>query len=118
MTTRKTVRIAFASLLLLAASFAAPAASAQTPPASPSKEGNSTGVALQQRGLRGPGAELERRIRGRGTDAEEAIQRRLARALEELAAAAEFDAVLVNDHLEAAGEELERLMGLAPASAM
>ena len=63
MTPRKTVRIAFASLLLLAASFAAPAASAQTPPASPSKEGNSTGVALQQRGLRGPGAELERRIK-------------------------------------------------------
>ena len=63
-------------------------------------------------------AELERRIRGRGTDAEEAIQRRLARAREELAAAAEFDAVLVNDHLEVASEELERLMGLAPASAM
>jgi guanylate kinase len=63
-------------------------------------------------------AELERRIRGRGTDAEEAIQRRLARAREELAAAAEFDAVLVNDHLKAAGEELERLMGLAPGSAV
>ncbi|MEB3261200.1 MAG: guanylate kinase [Cyanobacteriota bacterium] len=57
-------------------------------------------------------AELERRIRGRGTDAEEAIQRRLARAREELAAAAEFDAVLVNDDLEAAGLELERLLGL------
>lgn len=57
-------------------------------------------------------AELERRIRGRGTDAEEAIQRRLARAREELAAAAEFDAVLVNGGLEAAGLELERLMGL------
>ncbi|MEB3318275.1 MAG: guanylate kinase [Cyanobacteriota bacterium] len=59
-------------------------------------------------------AELERRIRGRGTDAEEAIQRRLARARQELEAAAEFDAVLINDNLEAAGLELERLMGLAP----
>lgn len=59
-------------------------------------------------------AELERRIRGRGTDGEEAIQRRLGRARAELAAAAEFDAVLVNDDLTAAGLELERLMGLAP----
>jgi len=58
--------------------------------------------------------ELERRIRGRGTDSEEAIQRRLARAREELAAATEFDAVLVNDDLEATGLELERLMGLGP----
>ncbi|MFN7819086.1 MAG: guanylate kinase, partial [Cyanobacteriota bacterium] len=57
--------------------------------------------------------ELERRIRGRGTEAEEAIQRRLARARQELAAATEFDAVLVNDDLETAGQELERLMGLA-----
>jgi guanylate kinase len=59
-------------------------------------------------------AELERRIRGRGTDAQEAIARRLARAREELAAAAEFDAVLVNDDLAAAGRELERLLGLIP----
>ena len=58
-------------------------------------------------------AELERRIRGRGTDEEEAIQRRLARAHEELAAAEEFDAVVVNGDLEAAGRELEQLMGLA-----
>ncbi|MFI0401308.1 MAG: guanylate kinase [Cyanobium sp.] len=57
--------------------------------------------------------ELERRIRGRGTEAEDAIQRRLARAREELAAAPEFDAVLVNGDLEAAGHELETLMGLA-----
>lgn len=58
-------------------------------------------------------AELERRIRGRGTDAEAAIARRLERARVELAAEAEFDAVLVNDDLEAAVAELERLMGLA-----
>jgi guanylate kinase len=57
--------------------------------------------------------ELERRIRGRGTEGEEAIQRRLARARQELAAAKEFDAVLINDDLETAGRDLERLMGLA-----
>jgi len=58
-------------------------------------------------------AELERRIRGRGTDSEEAIGRRLERARVELAAAPEFDAVLVNGDLNAALVELERLMGLA-----
>jgi guanylate kinase len=61
-------------------------------------------------------SELERRIRGRGTDAEEAIQKRLARAREELAAAREFDALLINDDLENAGRELERLMGLPRTS--
>ncbi len=56
--------------------------------------------------------ELERRIRGRGCDSEEAIQRRLARAREELQAEAEFDAVVVNDDLEQALSELERVSGL------
>jgi guanylate kinase len=58
--------------------------------------------------------ELERRIRGRGTDSEEAIARRLARAREELAAADEFDAVVVNDDLDRALADLERCCGLAP----
>jgi len=56
---------------------------------------------------------LEQRIRGRGTDAEDAIRRRLARAKEELAARDEFDAVVVNDDLDQALAELERLMVLA-----
>lgn len=56
--------------------------------------------------------ELEQRIRGRGTDSEEAIQKRLARARQEVDAQAEFDAVVVNDDLELALAELERLMGL------
>ena len=56
--------------------------------------------------------ELERRIRGRGTDAEEAIQRRLLRAREELSAQDEFDAVVINDDLEAALNQVETLMGL------
>lgn len=59
--------------------------------------------------------ELERRIRGRGTDSEEAIARRLARAREELAAEAEFDAVVVNDDLERALVDLERCCGLPSA---
>jgi guanylate kinase len=57
-------------------------------------------------------AELERRIRGRGTDSEAAIARRLERARVELAAEAEFDAVLVNGELPAALAELERLIGV------
>lgn len=57
--------------------------------------------------------ELEQRIRGRGTDSEEAIQKRLARARLELEAQAEFDAVVVNDDLDVALRELERLMVLA-----
>lgn len=61
-------------------------------------------------------AELERRIRGRGSDSEEAIRRRLERARVELAAEAEFDAVLVNADLDEACEQLERLMLLSPAS--
>ena len=56
--------------------------------------------------------ELEKRIRGRGTEAEEAIQRRLKRAQDELAAQTEFDAVIVNDDLETALAELENKMNL------
>ncbi|MCP9827588.1 guanylate kinase [Synechococcus sp. L2F] len=57
--------------------------------------------------------ELERRIRGRGTDDDSAIERRLRRAREELAAAAEFDAVVMNGDLETAIGELEALLQLA-----
>lgn len=57
--------------------------------------------------------ELERRIRARGTDSAGAIERRLQRARVEVAAAGEFDAVLVNDNLERALQELEGLMGLS-----
>ena len=43
--------------------------------------------------------ELERRLRGRGTDTEEKIQKRLARAREEIRAVREFDYAIVNDVL-------------------
>ncbi|MEX2501103.1 MAG: guanylate kinase, partial [Trueperaceae bacterium] len=45
-------------------------------------------------------AELERRLRGRGTDTEAKIQKRLARAREEILAVDEFDYVIVNDRLD------------------
>ncbi|MCG8589321.1 MAG: guanylate kinase [Proteobacteria bacterium] len=47
-------------------------------------------------------AELERRLKGRGTDSPEAVQRRLAVADRELAAAEIFDYAVVNRDLEAA----------------
>ena len=53
-----------------------------------------------------------RRIGGRGTDAEDAILRLLTRAREELEAQQEFDAVVINDDLESAFKQVERLMGL------
>ncbi len=56
--------------------------------------------------------ELERRIRGRGTNSEEDINNRLKRAKDELAAKDEFDAIVINDDLDAAANELEELMGL------
>tara|TARA_Y100001968_G_scaffold314963_1_gene340986 strand:- start:5433 stop:5996 length:564 start_codon:yes stop_codon:yes gene_type:complete len=53
--------------------------------------------------------ELEKRIRGRGTEIEEDIQKRLQRALEELNAINEFDAVVINDSFDKALSELDRL---------
>jgi guanylate kinase len=55
-------------------------------------------------------AELERRLRGRGTDGEEKIQRRLARARDEIQAVREFDYVVVNDALEAAAATFRALL--------
>src|SRR5436305_501109 len=52
---------------------------------------------------------LRQRLIGRGTDSEEQVGRRLARAEEELAARSEFKHVIVNDDLERAVAELERL---------
>lgn len=55
-----------------------------------------------------PSAEaLRERLIGRGTDPPEQIERRLAAAERELAAAAEFAHVVVNDDLEGAIDELE-----------
>ena len=50
--------------------------------------------------------ELERRLRARGTEPEAALQRRLSRAREELAAAHHFDVEVVNDDLDRCVEEV------------
>jgi guanylate kinase len=52
---------------------------------------------------------LRERLVGRDTDSAEVIERRLARAKEELAARQEFKRVIVNDDLDRAVEELVRL---------
>ena len=57
-------------------------------------------------------AELEKRIRGRGTESEESIRDRLEIAKKELDAKKEFNAVVINDDLDRAFEEIEDLMGL------
>jgi guanylate kinase len=51
-------------------------------------------------------AVLETRLRERGTEDEASISRRLATAVEEIAAAHEYDKVIVNDDLEVAVQEL------------
>ncbi|GAC1521482.1 MAG: guanylate kinase [Thermoleophilaceae bacterium] len=53
---------------------------------------------------------LRERLEARGTDAPEQIERRLARAREELAARPEFEHVIVNDDLH---EAVDRLVALA-----
>lgn len=55
-------------------------------------------------------AELERRLRGRGTDSEEKIQKRLARAREEIRALREFDYLIINDEVGRAVDEFESII--------
>jgi len=54
--------------------------------------------------------ELVRRLVGRGTEGPEERERRLATAKVELAAAAEFDHVIVNDDVQRATDELVRVI--------
>lgn len=55
-------------------------------------------------------AELERRLRGRGTDSEEVVALRLANARRELAAASEYDYLVVNDSLVEAVETVRSII--------
>jgi guanylate kinase len=55
-------------------------------------------------------AELERRLTARATEPPEVVHRRLEVARAELAAEGEFDAVVVNDEIEAAADRLVALM--------
>jgi guanylate kinase len=54
-------------------------------------------------------AALRERLAGRGTDSPEEIERRLETAKQELEAQQEFKHVVVNEDLESAEEELERI---------
>ncbi|WP_430814689.1 guanylate kinase [Carboxylicivirga sp. RSCT41] len=54
--------------------------------------------------------ELRKRLVNRGTDSAEKIEMRIAKAEEELAYAAEFDKVIVNDNLEQALESTEKAL--------
>jgi guanylate kinase len=55
-------------------------------------------------------AVLRERLEGRGTDPEDAIEQRLRTAEVELAARSEFPLEVVNDDLQKAADELERLV--------
>ncbi len=55
-------------------------------------------------------AELAQRLRGRGTETDEAIARRLRRAQTEVAAAGEFDHVVVNDDAARAADEVAAII--------
>lgn len=47
-------------------------------------------------------AELERRLKARARDSDEVVSRRMAKAADEISHWAEYDYVIVNDHLDAA----------------
>lgn len=54
--------------------------------------------------------QLESRLRKRGKDSESAIEQRLARAKEEIAAKDEFEIRVINDNLADAVKEIERII--------
>jgi guanylate kinase len=58
---------------------------------------------------------LERRLRARQTDSEEEVQKRLARAREEIAEGRRYDYVVVNADLDGAVLEVAQKLGLQPA---
>ncbi len=54
--------------------------------------------------------ELRKRLVGRGTDSAESIEKRLAKASEEMLRAPEFDHIIVNDNLDRAVDEVALLV--------
>lgn len=54
---------------------------------------------------------LEERLGRRGTDDEESLRKRIAKAEKEMTYTRQFDAVVVNDNLDRATEEVEKLVG-------
>ena len=55
-------------------------------------------------------AELERRLRARAQDAEEVVQRRMAKANNEISHWAEYDYVVINDDLGATLEKIQTIL--------
>lgn len=55
-------------------------------------------------------AELEKRLRGRGTDSATVIARRLAQSRSDIAHWRDFDFVIINDQLDRALQELEKVI--------
>ena len=53
---------------------------------------------------------LEHRLRGRGTEAAGSLSVRLSNAMKELALKDEYDYVIVNDDLDAACDELRKIV--------
>ena len=56
------------------------------------------------------GDDLERRLKARGTESPEEIDRRLGRAITELAASNEYDYLVVNDNLEDALHRIQAII--------
>lgn len=54
--------------------------------------------------------ELENRLKSRGTDSDEEIEKRVAKAQEEITYAQQFDHIILNDNLEVAKQEAEELL--------
>ena len=53
---------------------------------------------------------LKKRLVGRGTETEEAVERRFAEAVKELATAGEYDYIVVNDSLDKAVNDTESIL--------
>lgn len=53
---------------------------------------------------------LKKRLVGRGTETEEAVERRFTEAVKELAAAGEYDYIVVNDSLDKAVKDTESIL--------
>lgn len=60
--------------------------------------------------------ELQRRLVGRGTETEEEIRGRLYTARQEVAMAADYDYIIVNDQVEAAAQRLDHIIKAAKCS--
>ena len=62
-------------------------------------------------GIQAPSVEvLRQRLVGRATDSPEAIERRVAKAAEEMTYADKFDHIIVNDDLQKAYADAEKLV--------